>query len=74
MPKIKNNHMIKNTVAGIFGNILEWYDFAVFGFLAPVMSTLFFPEDDPLAGLIKTFGVLLQAISCAPWGVFYSDT
>lgn len=68
MPKIKNNHMIKNTVAGIFGNILEWYDFAVFGFLAPVMSTLFFPEDDPLAGLIKTFGVFAAGYLMRPLG------
>ena len=48
-------------IGGAVGNVLEWYDFAVFGFLAPFIATQFFPSDDALAGLIKTFGVFAAA-------------
>ncbi|MBT4907734.1 MAG: MFS transporter, partial [Rhodospirillaceae bacterium] len=37
----------KVIAAGITGNVLEWYDFAVYGFYAPIIGRLFFPSDDP---------------------------
>ena len=39
------------------GNILEWYDFAVYGYLATVLARQFFPEQHPVAGVLATFGV-----------------
>lgn len=42
-------------VAG--GNVLELYDFAIFGFLARSLATNFFPPGDPIAALLSTFGV-----------------
>lgn len=62
------NHLLKNTVGGIFGNILEWYDFAIFGFIAPIIGTLFFPEDDAMAGLIKTYGIFAAGYLMRPLG------
>ena len=44
----------RHALAGSIGNVLEWYEFAVYGFLAPIMSPLFFPADAGLTGLIKT--------------------
>jgi MFS family permease len=38
------------------GNLLEWYDFGVYGYFAPVLARLFFPSDDPLASLIGAYG------------------
>ena len=66
--KTTDKHLLKNTIGGIFGNILEWYDFAVFGFLAPIMSGLFFPVDDAMAGLIKTYGVFAAGYFMRPLG------
>lgn len=57
-----------HVVAGAFGNVLEWYDFAVFGLLAPVISSQFFPEDDRLAGLIKVYGVFAAGYLMRPIG------
>ena len=37
------NENRKAVVAGTIGNVLEWYDFRVFGYLATTMSQLFFP-------------------------------
>jgi len=58
----------QHTLAGAFGNVLEWYDFAVFAFLAPVMGTQFFPADDPLASLIKVYGVFAAGYLMRPLG------
>ncbi len=38
-----------NVLAGMVGNVLEWYDFAVYGFLAPIIGKIFFPSDDAFA-------------------------
>jgi MHS family proline/betaine transporter-like MFS transporter len=37
---------VMQTVAGVMGNVLEWYDFALFGFFSDVIAEVFFP---PLA-------------------------
>lgn len=58
----------KNAAGGAIGNVLEWYDFAIFGFLAPIMSPLFFPGSDPIAGLIKTYGVFAGGYLMRPFG------
>lgn len=37
--------------ASCFGTAIEWYDFFVYGFLAPIVfDRLFFPQLDPMAG------------------------
>jgi MHS family proline/betaine transporter-like MFS transporter len=58
----------RSVVAGAVGNMLEWYDFAVFGFFAPAISTQFFPSDDRLAGLLNTFGVFAIGYLARPLG------
>jgi len=47
----------RNIIAGTVGSVLEWYDFAVYGYLAPIIGRLFFPADDPVASLLAAFGV-----------------
>jgi len=47
----------KALIATIVGNALEWYDFALFGFLAPELSELFFPPIEPAIALLSTFAV-----------------
>ena len=29
--------------AGVVGNVLEWYDFTIYGFFAPILAAQFFP-------------------------------
>jgi len=55
-------------LAGAIGNMLEWYDFAVFGFFASAISRQFFPSDDHIAGLINTFGVFAAGYLMRPIG------
>jgi hypothetical protein len=61
-------NMILVLVVSSLGNVLEWFDFAVFGFFAPVFSPLFFPGGDGTDSLAKTFGVFGAAFVCRPLG------
>lgn len=36
---------VRNLVAAVIGNALEWYDFLVFAFMTPIIARLFFPVD-----------------------------
>ena len=58
----------RNVIAGAVGNMLEWYDFAVFGFFSSAISTQIFPSDDPIDGLINTFGVFAIGYLARPLG------
>lgn len=61
-------HELRVVSAGVIGNVLEWYDFALFGFFAPILSQLFFPDSDRLAGLLQTFGVFAVGYLMRPLG------
>lgn len=54
--------------AGVVGNVLEWYDFALFGVMAPVIASHFFPSADPLAGLISSYTVFAIGFLARPLG------
>ena len=54
--------------AGIVGNILEWYDFAVYGYFASVIGHLFFPSADPSISLIAAFGAFAAGFLVRPLG------
>src|SRR5690348_16795459 len=56
------------------GTTIEWYDFLVYGFLAPLaFNTLFFPALSPLAGTIAVFGVFAVGFLARPiGGVFFA--
>ena len=54
--------------AGVAGNILEWYDFAIYGFFAPVLGQLFFPAEDPTTSLIASFGAFAAGFLMRPVG------
>jgi MHS family proline/betaine transporter-like MFS transporter len=61
-------HQTKTVVAGVIGNVLEWYDFAVFGFLASYIGPQFFPAENELAELLNTFGVFALGFLMRPVG------
>jgi MHS family proline/betaine transporter-like MFS transporter len=62
-------------VAAIVGNMLEWYDFAVYGFFVPVISQLFFPARTPLLSILLTFavfgvGFVMRPIGAVLFGIY----
>lgn len=58
----------KVTAAAIAGTVVEWFDFALYGFLAHILATRFFPGDDGLVGLLQTFAVFAVAFALRPLG------
>ena len=58
----------RNRIAGIIGNLLEHYDHALFGLLAPFIAPLFFEEKDPITALILTYGMLPLGFLTRPIG------
>jgi MHS family proline/betaine transporter-like MFS transporter len=58
----------KAVVAGVIGNVLEWYDFGVYGYLVSAISQLFFPSSDALASLLLTFAVFGVGFVMRPVG------
>jgi MHS family proline/betaine transporter-like MFS transporter len=54
--------------AGVVGNVLEWYDFALYGVLAPIIATHFFPGADHLAALINSYAVFALGFVARPFG------
>lgn len=55
-------------VAGVIGNVLEWYDFGVYGYFAATISQLFFPAGDPRVSLLLTFAVFGVGFVMRPVG------
>jgi len=58
----------KAVIAGTIGNVLEWYDFGVYGYLATTMSQLFFPGEDKTISLLKAFAVFGVGFVMRPVG------
>lgn len=61
--------------AGVIGNVLEWYDFGVYGYLVPTISALFFPSGDPTVSLLLTFavfgvGFVMRPIGSIVFGIY----
>jgi MHS family proline/betaine transporter-like MFS transporter len=54
--------------AGMIGNVLEWYDFAIYGYFAAQIGRQFFPHEDPVAQLLSTFGILAIGYLVRPIG------
>lgn len=55
-------------LAGFIGNVVEWYDFALYGYMAGILSGLFFPEHSETAGLIATYGIFAAGFLMRPLG------
>ncbi|HNE78933.1 MAG TPA: MFS transporter, partial [Solirubrobacterales bacterium] len=53
---------------GTLGAAMEWYDFTLYVYLAPVISQLFFPSDSNLDSLLATFGVFAAGYLMRPLG------
>src|ERR1051326_6675612 len=54
--------------AAMIGNVLEWFDFVVYGFFAVTIAEVFFPTDDPTVSLLITFGAFGLAYLVRPLG------
>jgi MFS family permease len=57
-------------IAASVGNIIEWYDFYIFGSLAAVLSVKFFEQSNPVAALLSTIALFTAGFLIRPLGAF----
>jgi MHS family proline/betaine transporter-like MFS transporter len=55
-------------VAATIGNVLEWFDFLVYGYFAVTIAEVFFPADNPTVSLLITFGTFGLSYLVRPLG------
>jgi MFS transporter, MHS family, proline/betaine transporter len=60
----------KVVAASFIGNFVEWFDYAVYGYLAVTISAVFFPASDPKTGLMLTFALFAISFLVRPLGGF----
>ena len=64
--------VIRRAVRGAaIGNTVEWFDFAIYGFLATYIADKFFPSGDETAALLNTFAIFAAAFFMRPLGGFF---
>jgi MFS family permease len=72
--KITNAHTAGNEkiwsviAASSVGTLIEWYDFYIFGSLAPIIAAQFFPKTDPTAALLSTLATFAAGFIVRPFG------
>jgi MHS family proline/betaine transporter-like MFS transporter len=64
----KTPSMHRMIVAATIGNVLEWFDFVVYGFFAVTIAEVFFPAGNPTVSLLITFGAFGLAYFVRPLG------
>ena len=63
-------HRLRIILAGAIGNVLEWYDFGLYGLLAPMLASLFFPGHDRTAALLGVYGGFAVGFLMRPVGAY----
>jgi MHS family proline/betaine transporter-like MFS transporter len=66
-PVVKQS-ALRTALAGLIGNVLEWFDFAVYGYFASNIGHQFFPESDPAAQQFLAFAVFALGFLARPAG------
>jgi MFS family permease len=56
--------------AAAAGNVIEWYDFYIFGSLATILSVKFFEKSHPIAALLSTIALFTAGFLVRPLGAF----
>jgi len=64
----KNFRTVIMAAAG--GNVIEWYDFYIFGSLATILSVKFFEKSHPVAALLSTIALFTAGFLVRPLGAF----
>ena len=67
-PNLQPRELRRVVVAAAVGNIIEWYDFYVFGSLASILSVKFFEQSHPVAALLSTVALFTIGFLIRPLG------
>src|SRR5436309_15956224 len=68
--KVPLKELRRVVIAASVGNIIEWYDFYIFGSLATVLAAKFFEKSHPVAALLSTIALFTAGFLIRPLGAF----
>jgi len=71
VPRVERAMLRRAAVGASVGNCVEWFDFAVYGYLAATLGAVFFPSEDPTVSLLSSFAVFGVAFFMRPLGGFF---
>src|SRR5262252_8922816 len=63
--------LVSIITASSAGTIIEWYDFYIFASLATIISTRFFPQEDPIAAFLATLATFSAGLVIRPFGALF---
>ena len=66
--KSQSTSLWKIIGASSVGTLIEWYDFYIFGSLATIISSKFFPADQPIASFMATLATFAAGFVVRPFG------
>src|SRR5438874_8658850 len=69
-PALAAKDLRRVVIAAAVGNVIEWYDFYIFGSLAALLSVKFFAAGASGSALIKTVGTFTAGFLIRPFGAF----
>ena len=67
-PPRPHQSALRTAAAGLIGNVLEWFDFAVYGYFATDIGAHFFPASSPTARQLLAFAVFAIGFAARPVG------
>src|SRR6478735_801999 len=70
-PAVSKETRRRVVAASFIGNFVEWFDYAVYGYLATTIATAFFPETDRRVALLSTFALFAVSFLVRPVGGFF---
>src|SRR5216684_2207088 len=69
-PNLPAKELRRVVIAAAVGNIIEWYDFYIFGSLATILSVKFFDPSHPAAALVRWLAIFAIGFFVRPLGAF----
>lgn len=70
-PPASQSSLISVIGASSVGTLIEWYDFYIFGSLATVLATKFFPEGNSTAAFLSTLATFAAGFVVRPFGALF---
>ena len=69
-PRVQPRELRRVVIAAAVGNIIEWYDFYIFGSLASILAVKFFEKSHPVAAFLSTVAIFSVGFLIRPLGAF----
>ena len=60
--------LFKSTISASIGNVIEWYEYTLYAYFAPVISHLFFPVENQYVSMMMTFVTFAVGLAARPIG------